>query len=157
MKVSKSVFFPAAVLIGFAITIWFVSRSQVPGPSGAFESITSSKGTSVVLTALYGFCLTLIGVLLGATYRRLIKLRSAGVEKIAAKQLIGDVITSVDFYMGLVGAPIVYGLLWQSLADISLAGLSVIALQNGFASHAILDQIITGKSGQSSPLHSVSG
>ena len=56
-----------------------------------------------------------------------------------------DVFTSVDFYIGLVGAPIVYGLLWQSLVDISLAGLSIIALQNGFTSHAVLDQFVSSK------------
>lgn len=32
-----------------------------------------------------------------------------------------------------------------SLAHISLAGLSVIALQNGFTSHAILDQFVSNK------------
>jgi hypothetical protein len=145
MKFFRFTFFTAAVLIGLAITTWFVSRSQVPGASGAFESVTTARWTSTLLTATYGFCLTLIGVALGSTYRRLIKLRAAGTDKIAILRLLGDVFTSVDFYIGLVGAPIVYGLLWQSLSDISLAGLTIIALQNGFTSHAILDQFVNSK------------
>jgi hypothetical protein len=145
MKVLRYASLAAAALVGLGITYWFVSRSQVPGASGAFQSATTQKWTSTLLTAGYGFCLTLIGVALGATYRRLIKLRSAGVDKISFGKLIGDVCTSVDFYIGLVGAPIVYGLLWQSLVDISLAGLSIIALQNGFTSHAILDQFVSSK------------
>lgn len=103
------------------------------------------KWTNALFTAGYGFCLTLIGVAPGATYRRLITLRSAGVDKISFGKLIADVFCSVDFYVGIVGAPIVYGLLWQSLNDISLAGLSIIALQNGFTSHAILDQFVSSK------------
>jgi hypothetical protein len=74
--------------------------------------------------------------------------RTAGVDKVGARPLLRDVFSSVDFYIGLVGAPIVYGLLWRSLADISLAGLSVIALQNGFTSHAILDQFVSNKPAQ---------
>jgi hypothetical protein len=148
MKFVKVASSTAAALIGLAITIWFVSRSDVPGASGAFQSATTSKWTTTLLTAAYGFCLTLAGVALGATYRRLIKLRTAGEDKIPVGQLLGAVFSSVDFYIGLVGAPIVYGLLWQSLADISLAGLSVIALQNGFTSHAILDQFVNSKPAQ---------
>jgi hypothetical protein len=148
MKFFKLVSSTTAVLVGLAITVWFASRSQVPGASGAFQSETISKWTSTLLTAVYGFCLTLTGVALGAMYRRLIKLRTDGVDKIGARQLLGDVFTSVDFYVGLVGAPIVYGLLWQSLADISLAGLTIIALQNGFTSHAILDQFVSSKPAQ---------
>lgn len=133
--------FVAAVL-GFGITFFFVARSDVPGASGAFES-TSAKGWQLVaLTAGYGFLVTLFGVALGAIYRRLIKLRSEGIESVKLGSLFREAFTSVDFLIGIVGAPIVYGLLWQSLADISIAGLTIIALQNGFASHAILDQFV---------------
>jgi hypothetical protein len=145
MKFFKFASSTAAVLIGLAITVWFVSRSEVPAASGAFQSATNSKWTATLLTAIFGFCVTLTGVTLGAAYRRLIKLRTAGVDKIGVQQVLRDVFTSVDFYIGIVGAPIVYGLLWQSLADISLAGLSIIALQNGFTSHAILDQFVSAK------------
>ena len=148
MKFLKVTLYATAVPLGLAITIWFVSRSDLPGGSGAFQSATNSKWASTLLTAAYGFGLTLTGVALGAIYRRLIKLRTAGVEKIGIGQLLSDVLGSVDFYIGLVGAPIVYGLLWQSLADISFAGLTIIALQNGFTSHAILDQFVSGRPAQ---------
>src|ERR1700733_3992428 len=136
MRYTRLISLVAVVLIGLTITVWFVSHSDVPGASGAFQSTAERTWASIAFTAIYGFVVTLIGVALGAAYRRLVKLRASGVEKIRAGQLIGDVLTSIDFQIGLVGAPIIYGILWQSLSDISLPGLTVIALQNGFASHA---------------------
>ena len=146
MRYVRIVSLIVVVLLGFAITAWFVTRSDVPGASGAFQSAGGHSWQGTALTAAYGFAVTLVGVALGAAYRRLIRLRSSGVDRVAPRHLVGDVLTSVDFQIGLVGAPIVFGLLWQSLSDISLAGLTVIALQNGFASHAVLEQIVGGRS-----------
>jgi purine-cytosine permease-like protein len=145
MKLVRMISLIGVLLVGFAITAWFVHRRDVPSASGAFQSSGEGSWQTVALTAAYGFAVTLVGVALGATYRRLIKLRTAGTDRIAPLTLAGDVVTSVDFQIGLVGAPIVYGLLWQSISDIHLAGLSVIALQNGFTSHAILDQLVAEK------------
>jgi hypothetical protein len=145
MKLIRIFSLIGVLLVGFAITVWFVHHSDVPSASGAFQSSGEASWQSVALTAAYGFAVTLVGVALGAAYRRLVKLRTAGTDKIAPLKLTGDVITSVDFQIGLVGAPIVYGLLWQSISDIHLAGLTVIALQNGFTSHAILNQLMTEK------------
>ncbi len=135
----------AVLITGFLITFWFAGRVHTPSASGAFQSNGGSRPLSVALSAGYGFAMTLFGVLLGATYRRLIKLRSDGVDAISPLRLLKTVFASVDFQIGLVGAPIIYGLLWQSLADVSLVGLTVIALQNGFTAHAILDQFTTQK------------
>jgi len=144
-RIPKIVSLIVAVLIGLAITAWFVHRRDIPGASGAFQSGGAGDWMSLALTAGYGFVVTLVGVALGAAYRRLVKLGAAGTDRVKPVQLASDVINSVDFQIGLVGAPIVYGLLWQSISDIHLAGLTVIALQNGFTSHAILDQFVTGR------------
>jgi hypothetical protein len=142
------------VLIGFGIVFFFVSRSAVPAVSGAFQTANNRPSDDsgktagqigTVALAAYGFLVTLIGVALGSAYRRLMQLRREGTQRIAFLTLLGHVASSVDFQIGLVGSPLVFGLLWQSIGDISVAGLTVIALQNGFASHAILDQIIPGK------------
>ena len=134
-----------ALCAGFAVTAWFVWHAGASGASGAFESPDNTGYKLVALTAAYGFAITLLGVALGAIYRRLLKLKSGGAEKVAFGQLLGDVFTSIDFQLSLVGAPIVYGLLWQSLTTVSIAGITIIALQNGFASHAVLNQLAGGK------------
>ena len=137
----------AVLIAGFMITLWFAGRVHTPSASGAFQSADGrSSPSSIALAAGYGFAMTLFGVLLGAAYRRLIKLRADSVDATNLLSLLKSVVASVDFQIGLVGAPIIYGFLWQSLADVSLAGLTVIALQNGFASHAILEQFAMPKS-----------
>jgi hypothetical protein len=145
MKPLRLLTLAAAVLVGLAITAWFVHRNEIPSASGAFQSAGAGSWQTVALTAAYGFAVTLVGVALGATYRRLVRLRASGVDAISPGKLIAAVVSSVDFQIGLVGAPVVYGLLWQSISDIHIAGLTIIALQNGFTSHAILDQLMGNK------------
>jgi hypothetical protein len=145
MRLQRVISLGVVALIGVGITVWFVSRSNVPGVSGAFTSGNETSWMAIALAAAYGFVITVVGVGLGALYRRLVKLRAAGVESIKPGELLRSILPSVDFQIGLVGAPVIYGLLWQSLSDISLAGLTIIALQNGFASHAVLDQIVREK------------
>jgi hypothetical protein len=53
-----------------------------------------------------------------------------------------NVFTSIDLWMGLFGAPIVYALLWKSLEGGSVAGLTVIALQNGFCCTVIIANLM---------------
>lgn len=151
MRKAKNLYLLGAILLGFVITMWFVHHNDLPSASGAFHSDGASSWQVVVLTAAYGFAVTLIGVALGAAYRRLVKIGASGTDKIAPLSLMKDVFSSVDFQIGLVGAPIVYGLLWQSISDIHLAGLTVVALQNGFASHAILDQFVSKASAPGGP------
>ena len=132
-----------AVLAGLAITVFFVARSQIPTVRGAFEVGTNGRSWFVtVLTAGYGFAMTLLGVFIGAAYRRLIELRSTGEDRARLRQVAAAVWGSIDFQIGLVGSPLIFGLLWQSIDDISLAGITVIALQNGFTSHAVLDRVV---------------
>jgi hypothetical protein len=145
MTGKRAVLLVLAMVAGFGITAWFVARSQVPTVMGAFESQESRTALSTALTAGYGFAITLIGVALGAAYRRLIRMRAEGEDKVLVGKLVREVSGSIDFLIGLVGSPIVFGLLWKALADVSLPGLTLIALQNGFASHAILDQAIDGR------------
>jgi hypothetical protein len=74
-----------------------------------------------------------------------IELRSTGATSVRLPRLAAEVLRSIDFHIGLVGSPLVFGLLWQSIADISVAGITVIALQNGFASHAVLERVVPAK------------
>jgi hypothetical protein len=78
----------AVLLAGFMITLWFAGRVHTPSASGAFQSADGSSPSSIALTAGYGFAMTLFGVLLGAAYRRLIKLRTDGVDTINLLSLL---------------------------------------------------------------------
>ena len=56
--------------------------------------------------------------------------------------VIQDTFGSIDFKLGMVGSPLVFGLLWQSISDLGATQILVIALQNGFTVHAFLGRIV---------------
>ena len=132
------------IVAGLLITTFFVSQSRVPTVQGAFEvaKTTDTNWLSTISSAAYGFVMTLVGVFIGATYRRLIELRGKGTTSARLSLVFKDVLRSIDFHIGLVGSPLVFGLIWQAIGDISVAGITVIALQNGFTSHAVLERVV---------------
>ncbi|WP_148301741.1 hypothetical protein [Sneathiella glossodoripedis] len=93
------------------------------------------------MTALSAFVMTLFGVLIGALYRRLVQMQEDGRKTVKYMVLLRNVLRSIDFQIGLVGAPVVFGLLWQAISGLSIEAMLVIALQNGFASHAVLKEV----------------
>ena len=131
-----------AVIIGLGITLFFAFQTSLPSIHGAFAVTNDSPITGTLLSAAYGFCTTLVGVFIGAAYRRLIQLRDQGITTVKFSKVTKDVFGSIDFHIGLIGSPLVFGLIWQAISDISIAGLTVIALQNGFASHAVLERVV---------------
>jgi hypothetical protein len=130
------------IVIGLLITAFFISRSLVPTVQGAFEIAGEKSWLGTVGSAVYGFLITLVGVFIGAAYRRLIELRGKGTTAVSLPAVTTDVVRSIDFHIGLVGSPLVFGLIWQSIGDISVAGITMIALQNGFTSHAVLERVV---------------
>lgn len=146
MKTKAVMGLTIALGIGFAITIVFVAITKHGSVFGVFEGDKSARDLLGMFGAgLYAFSITLVGVALGAVYRRLIQLKKDGVTRIQYLELIVHVATSVDFCIGLVAAPVVFGMLWQSMVETTLPGLTIIALQNGFAANAIVAQLAAGK------------
>lgn len=141
---NKWLTFTATVVIAFIIILYSVVNSGNSGVSGAF-GVDEESSIATGITAVVAFSFTLFGVTLGALYRRLVELRESGRRTVSFKVLLRQVFASIDFKIGLVGAPIVFGLLWQAIADVSLPGMLIIALQNGFTSHAILREIAPHK------------
>ncbi len=129
-----------AIFISFCVTYYFVGSSRLSSVNGAF-GVDANSTLESALTAGGAFLTTLLGVLLGSLYRRLLNMQQAGRKSVKFRVLLRNVARSIDFQIGLVGAPVVFGLLWQAISDISLAGMLVIALQNGFTSHAILKEL----------------
>ena len=134
-----------ALASGFLITHEFARRLEAGGTLGAFE-MGGLNGDSLgsFLTATYGFAMTIIGVGLGGVYRRLLALKNQGVEQALLRETLSFVAGSVDFQLGVVGAPVIFGLIWQGLGEASVAGLTIIALQNGFSANAIIAQVAIG-------------
>ena len=126
------------IVIGLLITAYFISQSRVPTVQGAFEAAGKWSWLGTVASAAYGYLMTLIGVFIGAAYRRLIELRSKGTTSVRLRVVMAEVLRSIDFHIGLVGSPLVFGLLWQAISDISVAGITVI----GFTLHAVLERVV---------------
>jgi hypothetical protein len=124
----------AAIAIGFA-GYWYYAPVETLG----MVEGSASGG----LKFLLGFAATIVGVMLGALYRRLRALQARGITNIpSARKFSKDVASSVDLWLGLVGAPIVYALLLKSSDGMDLLGLVIVALQNGFCCLIILNSLI---------------
>jgi len=130
------------IVLGLLISAFFISQSRVPTVQGAFEIAGEKSWLGTVGSVVYGFFMTLVGVFIGAAYRRLVELRGKGITSVRLPAVASDVVRSIDFHIGLVGSPLVFGLIWQSIGDISVAGITMIALQNGFTSHAVLARVV---------------
>ncbi len=130
-----------ALIIALFIIYFSVVRSGMNGVSGAFGVDKDSTANDIIVSII-AFSATILGVLLGSLYRRLVELKERGQQSIRNRVLFRQVLRSIDFKIGLVGAPIVFGLLWNAISDISMPGMLIIALQNGFTSHAILREVV---------------
>jgi hypothetical protein len=134
--------------LGFAGFWWLVPHSQT---FGMFESETTQTALRVSLS----FGATICGVVLGSLYRGLKILRDAGVQRIPkVSRFLSGSFRSVDMWLGLVAAPVVYALLLQSSSGMTLAGLVVTGLQNGFCCLVLANSLLGPNAPQPSPLPS---
>jgi len=95
-------------------------------------------------TAVIGYVATVAGVILGSAYRALRpNTKSSGqIENFRALSL--DIIRSRDLWAGLVASPLVFGLLYRTLDGVTLSGLCVLALENGFCCHTVVSNLKVG-------------
>lgn len=132
--------------IGFVGLYWVAQRG--PLVFGLNEA-PEPQGLPVIA---YGYAMTLIGVILGSTYRELQALRASGVKRIThIRRFFRDVFRSIDFWMSACGSPIVYALLWKSLEGGSVAALTIVALQNGFCCTIIIEKLMNPNGAQPEP------
>jgi hypothetical protein len=93
---------------------------------------------------VYGYMITLVGVVLGSAYRELQTRKQRGETRIKSpRSFFSAVFLSLDFWLSLCGSPLVYALIWKSMEGGNLAGLSTIALQNGFCCTVIIGSLIS--------------
>lgn len=140
-----------AVAIGLA-GFWLLLPRE---PSyGMFQEGAAADVARVGLS----FFATLGGVVLGSAYRQLKKLQAAGQEVIDnAGALVSRMSRSLDLWLALASAPIVYALLLKTTAGMNLSGLIVVALQNGFCCLLIIDQLNPAPARSAPPAENAKG
>lgn len=124
-----------AVVIG-GIGYWLLIPRE---PTyGMFEEGAAAD----VLRIGLSFFATMLGVVLGSFYRTLQALKAGGHAVIRdASATLSRMLRSIDLWLALAGAPILYALLLQTTTGMNLSGLVVVALQNGFCSLIIINQL----------------
>jgi hypothetical protein len=124
----------ACTAAGFALFWWMA----IPREHGMF-----AVENRELAKLLIGFAATVAGVVLGSAYRHLARLKERDVQTMGSFRVEAlNIARSVDLWMGLVASPLVYGLLIQSLAKMGLAGLVIVALENGFCCLLIAESFI---------------
>jgi hypothetical protein len=129
----------AVIALGAVFCVWVSYKtSETLGTRGAggagFDLMTTIRG-------FYSFVTLCFGVALGSLYKRLVDMKSQGVARVDHSKLVREVWGSPDFLIGLCTAPAMFGSLWQAVGDMSIAALTMMALQNGFAGHAAGDML----------------
>jgi hypothetical protein len=133
----KILLFILAIVVSFGIWMTLINQHQQ-----AFGAQAIPFHNSWWFIA-YGFIVTMIGVFLGSTYRALQALKEKGETQIGkVSAFFHSILTSIDLWIGIVGAPIVYALLWKSMETVSVAGLTIVALQNGFCCTLIIANLM---------------
>ncbi|MER8640189.1 hypothetical protein [Mesorhizobium sp. M1365] len=135
----------AAIVIGFT-SYWFLApRGQ---SFGMFEAV---DGGGTIRFAL-SFAATIAGVICGSFYRELKAMKEMGMPQIPNLRLFfASTFRSVDMWLGLAGAPIVYSLLLKATDGMSLPGLLTVALENGFCCLIILNGVVGKAERQNAP------
>ena len=90
----------------------------------------------------YGYATLLVGVVLGAIYRRLSNIAGEDREDIRVGDVIGQAFRHADFWMAMFASPVVYAVLLpavdlETTSAAAMFSLTLIGLQNGFACNVI--------------------
>jgi hypothetical protein len=143
----------ASLLFGLGAYWYLAPRSS---SFGMFEGAEAAGLWRFALS----FLATIAGVICGSFYRELRNLQAKGETKITnPRGFLGDMFRSVDMWLGFAGSPIVYSLLLKATDGMSLPGLIVVALQNGFCCLIVVNGFIgraeqnEGQAGQNTQGH----
>jgi hypothetical protein len=117
-------------LVGFQ---YLVPREE---SFGLFSAADGNVGVQYALT----FGATILGVIIGSFYRGLRAVKDAKIMQVPPGFVINR-FRSVDMWLGLVASPIVYALLLKASDGMSLPGLIILALENGFCALIIIDSV----------------
>lgn len=131
-------FVAAAISLLFGLcAYWYLAPRS--SSFGMFEGAETSGPLRFILS----FLATIAGVMCGSFYRELRSLQAGGEGRIRdLRAFFGNTFRSIDMWLGFAGSPIVYALLLKATDGMSLPGLLVIALENGFCCLIIVNGFI---------------
>lgn len=135
-------------IICFGISWWLMVRNPVRFGAVA---VTASSGSGRLIL---GYILTLVGVIVGTAYRELQSRKDKGETILPDFNLfLKSIFLSIDFWLGICGSPLVYALIVQATEGGGMAGLAVMAIQNGFFCTVVISGLTPTKGGiiQNSP------
>jgi hypothetical protein len=140
----KSIALRVAMLsVGIAAWAYF----RWPGTS--YGGMEAPSGSRSFFELAYGMAMTLLGVFLGSFYRRLAELKQQKRTTIGnPKTFVKQVLLSIDLWMGLCGAPIVFGIILRSAEGMDLPGYTMVALENGFCCLVVLSSFTSQDRGR---------
>jgi len=122
-----------AAIVGFGAFWYMVPRDEA---FGMFEGTGHANLSRIILS----FAATIGGVVLGSFHRQLRRLGTVTIPDVPA--FFSQVFRSVDLWLGLAGAPVVYALLLQSTDGMSAPGLLLVGLENGFCCNVIVNAFV---------------
>lgn len=120
-----------------AIATGFISFQFLAPRGESFGLFVAGDENSVIRFGLT-YLATIGGVFLGSLYRALSALKDAGVGKVPRRFIAGR-LQSVDMWLGLVASPVVFALLMKASDGMTLPGLIILALENGFCALIIIE------------------
>lgn len=122
------------VVAGFSLW-WFLIRSQ-PIRFGALAVPEEPRLGALV----FGYLVTVVGVVLGSFYRELKRRQEQGMKSINSfRSYASSVVRSIDLWMGLFASPLIYALILKTTDGASLSGVTIIGLENGFFCTLVLE------------------
>ncbi|MBV8759850.1 MAG: hypothetical protein JO257_21350 [Deltaproteobacteria bacterium] len=118
-------FFGASLYLGEVLAVGggLTFHGALPGPASSNTPWSTIMVDGIVL---------LVGIVIGNLYGRLKILRTKGVVDVNIGGELGGMVKSIDFWLGLCAAPVVFGVVINLAHGTTLVASSVLAFQNGF-------------------------
>lgn len=89
------------------------------------------------------FSATILGVVLGTLYRSLRRLQESGATAIEnVRAFFSGLLRSIDLWLGMAGSPIVFALVLQSTSGMTVPGLLLVGLENGFCCLIVVNAFV---------------
>jgi hypothetical protein len=114
------------------------------GPSARmFGGLGDPEGAALPLPAwVIGYLVTLAGVVLGAGFRRVLRVQTDGKQQVNVTRLAREVFRSTDLWLGLLGSPLLFALIVKTLAGLDMPGIVAVSLQNGFFCATLVTELV---------------
>lgn len=124
-----------------ALIIGFLGWSYLySGEINFYGAVAGQAQTITWWGLLGGYIATIVGVFVGAGYRAIAGAEVPTGQISDLSETLRQIFRSRDLWAGLFASPLVFGVIFKTADGISLSGLVVIALENGFFCHFIVQQ-----------------